>query len=265
MRGFDRVRGAMPSYDGSTATVGHAVRLHGTFALTVDGQDVELPLPSRRLVALLSVHERPLSRLSIAGLLWPDATQARGTTNLRSALRCCDGRLVERSKAHLRLAPQVAVDYRASLRLARDVRTGRVDPTDVAVTMALVCDELLPDWPDDWIEPFRARHRHLRLDALETMAEALLDARQPRLAAEVCLSITDAEPLRESAHLLHIKALLAEGNRANAIQHYRYVCRLIEAELGMPPSFRLTDVMAESGYGSLRSPRFDHVGVTAGR
>jgi DNA-binding SARP family transcriptional activator len=252
----------MSSPEQAAPAAGPAVRLLGAFALAVDGREMTLPLPSRRLLALLAVHERPLLRVSIAGVLWPDAPLARAMTSLRSALRCCGSELVERSKTQLRLAPGVGVDFRTSVRLASDVLTGRIDLTDVAVAMALICDEVLPDWPDDWVEPFRERHRRLRLDALETMAEGLLAAGQPRLAAAACLSVTDAEPLRESAHLLLIKALLAEGNRANAIRHYRYVCRLVEVELGMAPAFRLTDLVTPER-PALPSPRSHHDGITA--
>jgi DNA-binding SARP family transcriptional activator len=258
----------MPPRD-TTRTGVRAVRLLGAFALIVDGREVALPMPSRRLVALLGAHDRPLLRGYIAGLLWPDAPQAKATTNLRSALRPLDSAVVERSKTHLRLAPGVAVDLHRALRLADDVLSGRVEPAAVDDFFDVLGDDLLPDWPDEWAEPYRARHRHLRLAALETIAESLLDAGNARLAAEACFTVTEADPLRESAHLLLINADLAMGNRAQAIQHYGDVCRLLQAELGMPPSFRLPEAAtapssrrAEPRHVVPRS-RSHHAGATA--
>ena len=65
-----------------------AVRLQvlDAFALTIDGEPVEVAHPAQRLLALLAVKRHPLARSYTAGTLWLDHTEERAAGNLRSVL-----------------------------------------------------------------------------------------------------------------------------------------------------------------------------------
>jgi hypothetical protein len=84
-----------------------------SFDVRCEGRIVELPTPAQRLLAYLAIEDRPLQRGYLAGALWLDATEARASGSLRSALwrirrSGCD--LVEQTNHQLRLAQTVAVD-----------------------------------------------------------------------------------------------------------------------------------------------------------
>ena len=47
---------------------------------------VRLPLPARRILAYLTLHEQPISRAAASAQLWPDQPEEQGRANLRRAL-----------------------------------------------------------------------------------------------------------------------------------------------------------------------------------
>ena len=55
-------------------------------AISLKGRPAALPLTSQRVLALLALHDRPLQRTYVAGMLWPDYPEHRSVANLRTAL-----------------------------------------------------------------------------------------------------------------------------------------------------------------------------------
>ena len=199
-----------------------------------------MPLPptSQRLVAFLALHGRPLLRVYVAGSLWLDAGEERSCANLRSALwRLGEpGRgVVEASATHVGLGRAVVVDVHELVTAARRVLDG-ADGETARVDERLLDGELLPDWYEDWLEPERERLRQLRVHAVETSALRSLDEGRPGHGIVLALDALRSEPLRESLHALVIRAHLAQGNRADAIRHYRLYSIRLEDELGLEPS-----------------------------
>jgi DNA-binding SARP family transcriptional activator len=216
------------------------------FVLTWDGEVVELPLGTQRLVAFLAIHGRPLLRTYVAGSLWLEKSDERSHANLRSALwrlRQPAGGLVQTRGVHVRLAPTLDVDLHRAIALAQErlgPGTGVPDPEAIDLLMA---GDLLPDWYDEWVVLERERLRQLRLNALESSCHRLAAGRQYAAAVEVGLAAVAAEPLRETAHRALIVAHLAEGNRAEALRQFQMYRDLIWAELGVGPSPQLEQAM----------------------
>ena len=80
-----------------------------------------LPSGSQRLLALLALRDRSVTRLMIAGTLWPDSTEQHASASLRSALTRLRGEAraaVDVADLDLNLAPGVVVDIRESKRFA---------------------------------------------------------------------------------------------------------------------------------------------------
>lgn len=219
--------------------------LHG-FELRHDGRAVRVPLSAQRILAFLALQERPVRRLFVAGNLWTDASEHCANASLRTALwRLSDAScpLVRASNGSLALDPEVAVDFRQVTATARGLLENRNDGLDVRAGMLLAGD-LLPDWYDDWVLIERERFRQLRLHALEALCEDLMNAGRYAEAIDVGLAAVAGEPLRESAHRLLIRVHLAEGNRGEAMQHFRtYRTRLL-AELGFEPGPEIQALVA---------------------
>jgi DNA-binding SARP family transcriptional activator len=214
------------------------------FQLSQGGQPVALPYSVQRLIAFLALQERPVMRTFVAGNLWLDKSDELACASLRSALwqlRRSGLDLVSVSRNHLQLSRDLDVDVWDMITEARQV----IDGADAADGLGvLLAGDLLPDWYEEWVVVERERIRQLRLHALETLGQRLIERCLPAQAIEAGLAAMAADPLRESAHRVVIAAHLAEGNHSEALRQYQTYARLLDEHLGITPSGRMAELIA---------------------
>ena len=206
---------------------------------------------SQRLLALLALRDRALTRASVAGTLWPESSEDHAYSSLRSAL----GRLsrvtrdaVVVTPLDLSLADGVKIDVRDARALAHRLLDPAVKaPIDDlrAASVAVLSTDVLPDWYDDWVLVDAEEWRQLRLHALEALTEHLLAAENFGEATGAALAAVRAEPLRESSRVALIRVLRAEGNQAEALREFERYRTLLHEELGLEPTARLLDLIAD--------------------
>jgi DNA-binding SARP family transcriptional activator/tetratricopeptide (TPR) repeat protein len=226
------------------------VSVLGEQAVTGEGTGARRISPRAvALVAYLAAHAgTPQSRQLMAGLFWPDSTDAQALTNLRRELH------------HLRQVlgdePSLAVTPRDLC--WRDTPTCRVDlrvftlERDAAVTAAAAGDDegvlahaaravaeyrgdLLPGVYDDWALEIRA--------ALERRCVGLCDllcqshARRGELAEAVGAARrrVELEPLAEAGYRALMRLQADLGDRAGAVSTYHRCASVLERELGIAP------------------------------
>jgi DNA-binding SARP family transcriptional activator len=214
-----------------------SLHLLGGFRLLHATAHIVVPRGLQRVIALIGL--RPgATRSQLAGLLWPDVSEERALSSLRTALwrlrqdPCCP--MVVAGDT-VRLAPTVRLDVDDLVGTAERVRTGD-DPRTTAGALAAGRHDLLPGWYDDWVLLDRERLRQLRLHMLEQVAAQHLAAGRHGEALEAALEAMAAEPLRETPHRLVVRIHLAEGNAFEAV-HAFYVYRdLLRRELRLEPS-----------------------------
>lgn len=228
------------------ADSGFMVSLLGGFHLRSQGSVHNgIPRASQRLLAFLALHGRAVNRATVAGMLWPDASERHAYSNLRSALARLEraGRTaLQASRLELGLAEEVTVDLRQSQALARRlldpaVTTGQCDLG--AATVGALSADLLPGWYDDWVLVQAEDWRQLRLHALEALAQRLTAAGRWGEAADAAGTAVRAEPLRETPHAALIRVHLAEGNQSEAVREFERYRMLLRTELGLEPTPRL--------------------------
>lgn len=236
------------------------VHLFGGPYVIVDGYRRSVPEGSKRLLAFVALRHWPVERRYVAGTLWPVRDDGRAAGNLRSALwrlrgagidvLCCD-------KWSLSLVAGVRVDTRDLGAWADRVIVGRPRPEDLArIHLDTDALDLLPGWYDDWTILERERLRQRLLHALESLSALLSGLGRHADAVESALAAVSAEPLRESAQRMLIKAYLAERNwyeARRALDAYR---DLLARELGVPPSADLVALVRDGALAltcSLRS------------
>ncbi|MFD1320263.1 AfsR/SARP family transcriptional regulator [Micromonospora sonneratiae] len=207
------------------------------FRLLRDDEPVTVPRGLQRVIALIGL--RPdATRTHLAGLLWPDASEDRALSCLRTALwrlRRSGYCSVLTAGDTVRLDPGVTVDVDELVRTAAWVRGGG-DPRQADGMLAAGRHDLLPGWYDDWVLLERERLRQLRLHTLEEIARGYLRAGQHGEALQAAIEAMRAEPLRETPHRLIVEVHLAEGNAYEAL-HAFYVYRdLILRDLQLEPS-----------------------------
>lgn len=220
------------------------VQLLGCFEVRAGREVIGLPASAQRLLAYLAIQRAPVSRVQVAGTLWPDSPDERAGASLRSALwrvgqPGCP--LVCASPQTVALAPEVAVDLhlaicRAHRLIGWEHEAGPGDPAEERSNWHALSGELLPGWYEEWAIIERERFNQLRLHALEALCTSLTAQHRFGPAVEAGHAAVAADPLRESAHRVLAQAYLAEGNRSDArrqFQLYRALCR---EELGCDPS-----------------------------
>lgn len=187
-----------------------------------------------------------MSRLYVAGSLWPELPDHRALGSLRSALWRLHSASLVTTELHtgaISLSRRASVDYRHAIALAQRLIDGSATVSDEGLVVPLLTHDLLPDWYDDWIATERDRFRQLRLHALEAVAIRLSRERRYSDALQAALHAVAAEPLRETAHRAVIEVHVAEGNLAEAVLQYERYRNVLVGELGIRPSFGIDDLV----------------------
>jgi DNA-binding SARP family transcriptional activator len=253
--------------------------LIGRFALWMDGRELGIAASGQRLIALLALRDRPVGRLHIAGILWPDYSTERSLADLRTALwrvNQASGQVITATPTLLRLDADVEVDVRSVESFARRLSQVRgAETVDLdSVSLVDLAGDLLPDWYDDWLQDEREGLRQTRLHALESLAKRLSATERYAEAIQAALAAIRLEPLRETAHHTLIEIHIAEGNWSEARRQFQRCRWLLREELGVEPSDSMR-LLVEKGprmsgsHASLRAPSRDGAGnpgagVTAG-
>jgi DNA-binding SARP family transcriptional activator len=219
--------------------------LLGHWRLVRDAATVDVGTRQQRCIAALALCG-PRSRGNLAGLLWPDSSEAHAAGNLRTCLFEISHRLpaLVRARAGVLELDDVAVDVDGVHRLIHDIESSRGLAASADAIDALTAAELLPGWYDDWVVFEQERLTYRRLVALDALAEAALswgDGNQAVRAAEAAVAI---EPLRESSHLLLMRGHLLIGNRIAAYRAYEHLQDRLENELGIEPSWEFAEVLS---------------------
>jgi DNA-binding SARP family transcriptional activator len=223
------------------------LRILGRFELVVRSRPITVGTSGQRLLALTAMRGGQLNREQAAGLLWPDVTEARATANLRSVLwrlrRCCPEVVINRTFSDVWFASDVVTDLQGVQVTARRLLDLSSPLSRDELRQALNCnlyDDVLPGLGTvEWLEPEAERHRQLRLHALDALAEQLIEAGWLGAAVEAALGALRADPFRESACHLLVKAHLAGGNQLEAHRQYQRYCAALQAETGLQPSASL--------------------------
>jgi DNA-binding SARP family transcriptional activator len=219
-----------------------SVRVLGGFELAVDLRPVLLPIQAQRVLGYLAVRPSAAQREALAGTLWPDSSETRARSNLRTALwriRQAGPWVVEATRSWVRISSGVHVDSRRATKLAQDLIERRTPALVTRSALALLEEDLLPGWDEEWLVVERERMRQLRIHALEALSARLRDQGRFGEAIDSAISAVAAEPLRESAQIALIEAYLAEGNVSEAARQKEAYRALLNDELGLEPSERV--------------------------
>lgn len=237
--------------DGDTAArvrpaAGYCLRLVGSFGLSHAEHAVPVNPSVQRLLAFLATRTGQSTRSAASAALWPEFPDQRAAANLRSTLwrlrRDYAADLVLAGDGGVSLSPGVAVDVRQihATVMTLSAGAGETDEPDPAA----LGQDVLPDWPEDWLIPVREWFRQVRLHALDAICDRRCQHGRFHAALEAGLLAVASEPLRESAHRAVAQVHLAEGNPAEALRQYHIYRRILHDELGLPPSPRFRRLVA---------------------
>lgn len=225
------------------------IRVVGHFSLACNGKELGVPPAAQRPVAFLATATRPVSRMTMAGRIWPDNHMSEAHDKLRKAM----WRLNTLTPEPVLVGAgtiQFANNLRSDLSEARQAAAHLFDNTtsQQGVPRANLFEEdILIDWDDEWIEEERRGYHVLRLHALEHLARQSLAEQKLIDAERTCSTIVRDDPLRESARLLLATIHLALGDPARAMRGLNDYQAMLEADLGLLSSHRLSAAMEAVG------------------
>ena len=200
------------------------------------------------LVAFLVVHAGTAqARQRIAGLLWPESTDAQALTNLRRELH------------HLRqvLRDEASLVVTARDLCWRDTTTCRVDvrvfDSERKATLAAAAGdddailrhasaaiaayrgELLPGVYDDWLLEARSQLERQCADLCDLACAARARTGDLAGAVEAARRRIQLQPLEEAGYRTLMKLQAGLGDRAGAVSTYHHCASVLERELGVAP------------------------------
>lgn len=196
----------------------------------------------RTLVKLLASRQgRFVSNDVLADALWPGRLPADPVANLqvlvnRARRALGDASLIVTGRGGYTLVagPACRVDTERFL-----AAVDGADPSSAVLREALAWwhgDPLPEEAYDDWAAEYRARLFRSRQRALEKAASSALEDGDADAAVEWASLAVEAEPLREVAVLLLVRALAASGDGSAALTTYEDYRRSLAHELGVDPS-----------------------------
>ncbi len=194
----------------------------------------------RKTAALLAylALEGATVRWRLAGLLWPESSEATARNNLRQLLRrlrelsgapCVEGR------EPLRLSAGLSVDV-ALLVVAHE--TGDRERVS-AFTGELLEGHAYDDCSalDDWLGMWRMRLRRMRFEALDAQVRRYeQEEGQLTVALERARRLVDLEPTSEEAHQHVMRLLHRLGDRGAALAAWQQCREVLRRELDVEPS-----------------------------
>jgi DNA-binding SARP family transcriptional activator len=192
------------------------------------------------LLGYLLIHgDRPVERLYLASLLWPESSEADARTNLRRHLHHLNSFLPEPPAATpWLLTNELTIQWNpaapAWLDVAEFERLCGL-PGQLADAVALYTGDFLETLYDDWIIIERERLREHYFGALFQLALASRACCNYVQASVYTARLLARDPLQEDTLRLHIALHYQAGDRAGAIQAYEKFQRLLRQELGVEP------------------------------
>jgi DNA-binding SARP family transcriptional activator len=229
------------------------VQLCGGFAVELWGRRIDGLLSGRQgrlLFAYLAVSRlQTVSRDTLIDVLWgdlPPADASGALSALISKTRAVIGGEVLRGRTELILAlpepahvdVEVALSQLHSAESAVAVGDWRRAWAPALSALFIARRPFLPEAEEPWAETWRRRLADVRIRALESYAKTCLELGGAELpgAERAARELADVAPLRESGHLLLMRALATSGNVAEALAAYERLRILLREELGVDPS-----------------------------
>jgi DNA-binding SARP family transcriptional activator len=220
------------------------------------------------LVAFLAAHAgRPQTRQRIAGLFWPDSTDAQALTNLRRELHQLRHVLGDDEASLVVTSTDLSWQDTETCRVDVRTFTGECDAaeraeatgdtaaalTHATTALAAYRGGFLPGGYDDWLIEVRSELERRCVDLCDFMSQASMRTGDLATAVSAARRRIQLQPLEEIGYrtLMQLQADL--GDRAGAVSTYHHCASVLDRPRpGNPP-----DPRAAAGPPSGRVRRAD--------
>ncbi len=218
------------------------VHFFGSFAIQHNGKPVVLSSRAAQslfayLILTAGTQHR---REKLAGLFWPDVSEAKARTYLRQQLWRIRKALPANTESDYLLADDITICFNASSEYWLDVEGLRELEEDAPVVeimkaLSMYQGELLPGFYEDWVTQVR-EHLHVVFEArMEQMLDMLAAEKRWQDLLEWAERWIQRSGVPETAYRQMITAYNALGDRARAASTYERCVKALR-ELDLEPS-----------------------------
>ena len=221
--------------------------LLGAVAITLNGEQVQVPAKSQALLYYLAVTGRPYSREKLAGLLWGEKPEHRAKANLRkslSGLRQSFGNAltITRQSVAFNHASDYWLDVEAFETALAEGEPAWEELQPLREAVDLYRGEFLEGFSvrqalgfEEWVLSERERLRQLVILALQRLSEAYAVQGDYDAGIEYTNRLLSLEPWQEQAHRQLMTLLARSGQQSAALAQYETCRRILAEELGVEP------------------------------
>jgi DNA-binding SARP family transcriptional activator/tetratricopeptide (TPR) repeat protein len=234
------------------------------------------------LVAFLVAHAgSPQSRQRIAGLFWPDSTEAQALTNLRRELH--NLRQVLGEDPSLAVTPRdlcwhdcetCVVDMRI-FDIERKAALAAAAADDAAAVLvhaatavAQYRGDFLPGMYDDWLLEIRSELERQCVNLCDLLCATRTRSGDLAGAVDAARRRVQLQPLEEIGYHTLMLLLADLGDRAGAVSTYHHCASVLERELGVVPDPATQGIfrrlMSDGGAPAAGPAEFKPVGARSG-
>ena len=243
------------------------LQLLGSPQIVLHGKNVrELrSVKSLALLYYLGMSDRPQSRLTLAGLLWPEKGDREARVNLRQALRRLrvvlgDYLLTTRETVGFNLALPHEVDAKTFEAKALVGLSGDVEALQDAADH-YTGEFLQTFYVDDahdfelWMLVERERLHGLALQVMRQLSSYYAEGPDVAQALQITRRLLALEPWHEETYRRMMRLLARDGQVGAALVQYETCRQILAAELDMEPAAETTRLYEQIRAGKLTASR----------
>ncbi|GAB4580554.1 MAG: BTAD domain-containing putative transcriptional regulator [Anaerolineales bacterium] len=207
-------------------------------------------IKSKALLYYLAMNRRPMSRLTLAGLLWPEKNDTEARTNLRQAVRQLrqvlgdaeEGGYLMTTRDALAINENLPFDVDAMIFewMANAGLNGDMQVLQSAVNRyqgEFLSGFYLEDayGIEEWVLLTRERLRSLMIQCLLILAHYYAEQSEIKSGLDTVRQLLEIEPWREEAHRLMMQFLAWNGQISAALSQYERCRDILLKEMGTKP------------------------------
>jgi len=239
------------------------VRLLGQFIVELDGQAADIPSrPAQSLLAYLILNAGIAQRREkVAGLLWPESTEANARSNLRHALwrlRKALGKSLQTGRDYFDADDiTIAFDATADYWLDTAVLDRKADESwsadELIEAVSVHQGELLPGFYDEWVSLERERLQAVFEHKMQLLLERLVEAGRWSEILEWGERWIALGHMPEPAYRALMVAHSELGDLSSVAAVFQRCVEALREELGVEPSQQTKDLYERIIAGDFRA------------
>ena len=200
---------------------------------------------SRDLFFLFLAHPEGLTKEEVGEIMWQELSPAALKLRFKNAIyrmrHAIGPEAVHYQDNYYQFNRSIDYEYDVqsflnASNLARDERNSDKQIAAYKTAIGFYQGPYLLDMDYSWVTPDRQRYNELAVRNMLDLAQLLVKFQQPEEGLTYCQKALQEDPCNENIHRLTMEIYSLMGNKAAVSRQYQQCLRILEDEIGAPPS-----------------------------